>query len=180
VFADQPSLLAGKMLLALILDPLGRSIGDPHPNGGKTCAGLASAGYTVAMRHARLDGLHAAAIAAVASLVFYVPIYAALSRGSLFNAPVADWRSSPLCWVPLKADIMQSACLKGANSGTRLARERHCQNSLTSACFGRAAAAFRVRASVPGGAPYRTKRVGSIRLERRTASGARRQQAPTS
>lgn len=54
------------------------------------CAGLAWAGYTVAMRHARLDGLHAAAIAAVASLVFYVPIYAALSRGSLFNAPVAD------------------------------------------------------------------------------------------
>ena len=24
------------MLLALILDPLGRSVGDPHPNGGKT------------------------------------------------------------------------------------------------------------------------------------------------
>jgi drug/metabolite transporter (DMT)-like permease len=54
------------------------------------CAGLAWAAYTVAMRRARLDGLHAAAIAAVASLVFYVPIYAALSRGSLFNAPVAD------------------------------------------------------------------------------------------
>ena len=35
------------------------------------CAGLAWAAYTVAMRHARLDGLHAAAIAAVASLVFY-------------------------------------------------------------------------------------------------------------
>jgi hypothetical protein len=28
LFADQPSLLAGKMLLALILYPLGRSIGD--------------------------------------------------------------------------------------------------------------------------------------------------------
>ena len=54
------------------------------------CAGLAWAGYTVAMRHAQLDGLHAAAIAAVASLVFYIPIYAALSRGSVFNAPVAD------------------------------------------------------------------------------------------
>jgi len=54
------------------------------------CAGLAWAGYTVAMRHARLDGLHAAAIAAVASLVFYMPIYAAVSRGSLFTAPVAD------------------------------------------------------------------------------------------
>ena len=54
------------------------------------CAGLAWAAYTVAMRHARLDGLHAAAIAAVASLVFYVPVYAILSRGSLFNAPAAD------------------------------------------------------------------------------------------
>ena len=54
------------------------------------CAGLAWAAYTVAMRRARMDGLHAAAIAAVASLVFYVPIYAALSRGSLLNAPLAD------------------------------------------------------------------------------------------
>ena len=54
------------------------------------CAGFAWAGYTVAMRQARLDGLHAAAIAAVASLVFYVPIYAVVSRGSLFNAPIAD------------------------------------------------------------------------------------------
>ena len=54
------------------------------------CAGLAWAAYTVAMRHARLDGLHAAAIAAVASLIFYVPVYAILSRGSLFNAPAAD------------------------------------------------------------------------------------------
>jgi hypothetical protein len=42
------------------------------------------------MRRARLDGLHAAAIAAIASLVFYVPIYAALSRDSLFNALAAD------------------------------------------------------------------------------------------
>jgi drug/metabolite transporter (DMT)-like permease len=54
------------------------------------CAGLAWAGYTVAMRRARLDGLHAAAIAAVASLVFYVPVYAALWPGNLFAAPVAD------------------------------------------------------------------------------------------
>jgi drug/metabolite transporter (DMT)-like permease len=54
------------------------------------CAGLAWAGYTVAMRRARLDGLHAAAIAAVVSLVCYLPIYAVLSRGSLFEAPFAD------------------------------------------------------------------------------------------
>ena len=42
------------------------------------------------MRYARLDCLHAAAIAGVASLIFYVPIYAVISRGSLFNAPAAD------------------------------------------------------------------------------------------
>jgi drug/metabolite transporter (DMT)-like permease len=54
------------------------------------CAGLAWAAYTVAMRRARLDGLHAAAIAAVASLVCYVPVYAILSRGRLFDAPAAD------------------------------------------------------------------------------------------
>lgn len=54
------------------------------------CAGLAWAGYTVAMRRARLDGLHAAAIAAVASLVFYVPVYSLFLPGNLFGAPVAD------------------------------------------------------------------------------------------
>jgi drug/metabolite transporter (DMT)-like permease len=54
------------------------------------CAGLAWAGYTVAMRRARLEGLHAAAIAAVVSLVVYLPIYAVLSRGSVLQAPVAD------------------------------------------------------------------------------------------
>jgi drug/metabolite transporter (DMT)-like permease len=54
------------------------------------CAGLAWAGYTVAMRRARLDGLHAAAIAAVASLILYVPIYAAVSGASLLKAPLAD------------------------------------------------------------------------------------------
>jgi threonine/homoserine efflux transporter RhtA len=42
------------------------------------------------MRRARLGGLHAAAIAAVASLVFYVPVYAALSGDNLLNAPIAD------------------------------------------------------------------------------------------
>jgi drug/metabolite transporter (DMT)-like permease len=54
------------------------------------CAGLAWAAYTVAMRRARLGGLHAAAIAAVASLVFYVPVYAAVSGSNLLRAPIAD------------------------------------------------------------------------------------------
>jgi drug/metabolite transporter (DMT)-like permease len=34
-----------------------------------------TASYTVAMRRARIDGLHAAAIAAVVSLLFYLPVY---------------------------------------------------------------------------------------------------------
>jgi len=53
-------------------------------------AGLAWAGYTVAMRRARLDGLHAAAIAAVGSLVLYLPIYATFAGTSVFKAPLFD------------------------------------------------------------------------------------------
>jgi drug/metabolite transporter (DMT)-like permease len=41
--------------------------------------GLVWACYTVAMRRARLDGLHAAAIAGVGSLVFYLPAYASFA-----------------------------------------------------------------------------------------------------
>ena len=54
------------------------------------CAGLAWACYTVAMRRAKLDGLHAASIAAGVSLVLYLPIYAIIARGNLLNAPAFD------------------------------------------------------------------------------------------
>ena len=53
-------------------------------------AGLAWACYTVAMRRARLDGLHAAAIAAVGSLVLYLPTYAFVAGTSIFKAPLFD------------------------------------------------------------------------------------------
>jgi drug/metabolite transporter (DMT)-like permease len=53
-------------------------------------AGLAWACYTVAMRRARLDGLHAAAIAAVGSLVLYLPVYAYVAGTSLSKAPLFD------------------------------------------------------------------------------------------
>ena len=53
-------------------------------------AGLVWAGYTVAMRRARLDGLHAAAIAAVGSLVLYLPVYAYVAGFSVFQAPWFD------------------------------------------------------------------------------------------
>lgn len=53
-------------------------------------AALAWAGYTVAMRRAQLDGLHAAAIAAVGSLVLYLPAYALIAGARVFQAPLYD------------------------------------------------------------------------------------------
>src|SRR5580693_7110770 len=53
-------------------------------------AGILWACYVVAMRRARLDGLHAAAIAAVGSLITYVPVYAIVSGAHVFNAPWPD------------------------------------------------------------------------------------------
>lgn len=54
------------------------------------CAGLLWAGYTVVLQKAKLDGLHAAAIAAVGSLIGFVPVYAAISGTRLFDAPWQD------------------------------------------------------------------------------------------
>jgi drug/metabolite transporter (DMT)-like permease len=54
------------------------------------CAGLAWAFYTVAMRRARLDGLHAAAISAVGSMLLYLPVYAFLPATSMGRAPWFD------------------------------------------------------------------------------------------
>jgi drug/metabolite transporter (DMT)-like permease len=53
-------------------------------------AGLAWAGYTIALRASRLAGLHAAAIAAVISLALYLPAYAYGSGTSIFQAPLSD------------------------------------------------------------------------------------------
>ena len=46
--------------------------------------------YTVAMRYARLDGLHAAGIAAVGALFLYIPVYFAVEGTSLAEAPWGD------------------------------------------------------------------------------------------
>lgn len=54
------------------------------------CSGLAWACYTVAMRGARLDGLHAAAIAAVGALILYLPLYLVFAGHSLAEAPWQD------------------------------------------------------------------------------------------
>jgi len=42
------------------------------------------------MRRARLDGLHAAAIAAVVSMIFYLPIYAVVAGARLLDVPIGD------------------------------------------------------------------------------------------
>jgi len=51
---------------------------------------LAWACYTVAMRRTRLDGLHAAGIAAVGALILYMPIYLLVAGMSLAKAPWGD------------------------------------------------------------------------------------------
>jgi drug/metabolite transporter (DMT)-like permease len=47
---------------------------------------LAFACYTVAMRRARLEGLHAAAISAVGSMLIYLPPYAMVAGAGIFDA----------------------------------------------------------------------------------------------
>ncbi len=47
---------------------------------------LAFACYTVAMRRARLEGLHAAAISAVGSMLIYLPPYAMMAGAGIFDA----------------------------------------------------------------------------------------------
>jgi drug/metabolite transporter (DMT)-like permease len=54
---------------------------------------LMTASYTVAMRRARTDGLHAAAMAAVVSMLFYLPVYFVF---------FGEWPSSDV-WVAILA-----------------------------------------------------------------------------
>ena len=53
-------------------------------------ASCMTACYTVAIRYARVDGLLAAAIGAVVSLLLYLPIYLAVFENGLFKVPLAD------------------------------------------------------------------------------------------
>ena len=66
----------------------GGSIGSTQNVGHLLFLGSAFAWacYTVAMRWARLDGLHAAAISAVGSLLIYVPPYVYLAGASILEA----------------------------------------------------------------------------------------------
>jgi len=51
---------------------------------------VVAAAYTITLRKAHLEGLHAPAIAAVASLVLYVPIYLVFRGDRLLAAPLGD------------------------------------------------------------------------------------------
>ena len=51
VFADEPSLVPRQMLLTLVPDPLRRSVGDPHADGGKADLGLTFAGRQLTEGH---------------------------------------------------------------------------------------------------------------------------------
>jgi drug/metabolite transporter (DMT)-like permease len=53
-------------------------------------AACMTAGYTVALRYARVDGLHAAAVAAVVSVLVYLPVYLVFFENGLFNVPLTD------------------------------------------------------------------------------------------
>lgn len=53
-------------------------------------AGLTWAFYTIAMRKARLDGLHAAAISAVGSMLLYLPVFAVIPGTRIMEASWSD------------------------------------------------------------------------------------------
>jgi drug/metabolite transporter (DMT)-like permease len=89
-------------------------------------AGMLWACYTVAMRQARLNGLHAAAVAAVGSLITCVPVYAIIFGTSLFNAPWRDLALQAFVHGVLVAVISlllygRAISLLGASNGSAFA-----------------------------------------------------------
>ena len=89
-------------------------------------AGFLWACYTVAMRKARLEGLHAAAIAAVGALLTYVPAYAFCTGASLIYAPWRDVALQAVVQGLLTAVISlvlygRAVSILGASSGAALA-----------------------------------------------------------
>ncbi len=89
-------------------------------------SGLAWACYTVAMRRARLDGLHAAGIAAVGALILYVPAYLITGIASLANAQWGDIALQALVQGVLTAIVSlvlygRAVNILGASSGAAFA-----------------------------------------------------------
>lgn len=89
-------------------------------------SGLAWACYTVALRRARLDGLHAAALAAVGALVLYLPVYLALAGSTLAAAPLPDIALQAVVQGVLTAIVSlvlygRAVAILGASSGAAFA-----------------------------------------------------------
>ncbi|MBR1151111.1 DMT family transporter [Bradyrhizobium sp. JYMT SZCCT0428] len=87
---------------------------------------VAWACYTVAMRRARLDGLHAAAVAAVGALFIYIPVYFAVEGISLAKAPREDLVLQAIVQGLLTAIVSlvfygRAVSLLGASSGAAFA-----------------------------------------------------------
>lgn len=87
---------------------------------------LAWACYTVAMRRARLDGLHAAAIAAVGALLLYLPVYFAMAGTRLASARWNDLALQAVVQGLLTAIVSlvfygRAVSLLGASSGAAFA-----------------------------------------------------------
>jgi drug/metabolite transporter (DMT)-like permease len=89
-------------------------------------AALAWAFYTVAMRGARLDGIHAAAIAAVGALVLYLPAYVFVAGAGIVKAPLGDIALQAIVQGLLTAIISlvlygRAVSILGASSGAAFA-----------------------------------------------------------
>ena len=89
-------------------------------------AALAFACYTIALRRARLDGLHAAAISAVGSMLIYMPPYAIMAGAGIFDAAPSAIALQALVQGVLTAVISYvvygaAVSLLGASSGAAFA-----------------------------------------------------------
>lgn len=114
--------------VALIVWGAGVTIGTSQTMGHLLflAAALAFACYTVALRRARLDGLHAAAISAVGSMLLYLPPYALVAGASVFDAPLHAIGLQALVQGVLTAVVSyvvygRAVSILGASSGAAFA-----------------------------------------------------------
>ncbi|OCK61982.1 DMT family transporter [Bradyrhizobium sp. LMTR 3] len=103
---------------------------DPKQTTGHAlflASAFAWACYTVAMRRARLDGLHAAGIAAVGALILYVPVYflvegaAGLGGASLGDVALQAFVQGVLTAIASLVFYGRAVSLLGASSGAAFA-----------------------------------------------------------
>jgi drug/metabolite transporter (DMT)-like permease len=94
-------------------------------------AALAFACYTVAMRRGSLNGLHAAAISAVGSMMLYLPPYALVAGADLFAAPSGAIALQALvAGSPDRGDLLRR--LRSCSGHSRRFQRRGFRSLLTS------------------------------------------------